>query len=247
MNSSLLSPSLLHGTAVVVFGSAIALVAIHSTLLAWAGPRTTLPQSARVRVPLIAAILLGAWLAWAIVVAQERALAGPSSAPPSPLAALPTLLAILGAIGLGSAFLASRSLRTLNAAMPPWWLIAVQVYRAAGVMFIWPFIHVLPAGFALPAGIGDAITGLAAPFVALAVARRRPGAHRLAVAWNWFGIADLIIAPTAAVLSGAHVTALYPVGLIPIFLGPPLGILTHIYSLRNLAANHPQLERTTSA
>jgi hypothetical protein len=110
-------------------------------------------------------------------------------------------------------------------------------------MFIWPFMvgGILPAGFALPAGIGDALTGLAAPFVAAAIAQRRPGAHRWAVAWNWFGIIDLIVAPVAAVLSGAQVAAILPLGLIPIFLGPPLGILTHIYSLRNLAINRAEV------
>jgi hypothetical protein len=48
---------------------------------------------------------------------------------------------------------------------------------------------------------------------------------------------DVGIIQTAAVLSGAQVAAIYPLGLIPIFLGPPLGILTPIYSLRNLAVN----------
>jgi len=121
-------------------------------------------------------------------------------------------------------------MRTLNAAMPPWWLIAVQTYRVAGAMFIWPFMTAgeLPAGFALPAGIGDFLTGLAAPFVAAAVATNRPGARAWAVAWNWFGLIDLIAAPTAAVLTQARVVSIYPLGLVPLFLGPPLGILTHI-------------------
>jgi hypothetical protein len=48
---------------------------------------------------------------------------------------------------------------------------------------------------------------------------------------------DLIVAPAAAILSQAQVLGLYPLSLIPLFLGPPLGILTHVYSLRNLATN----------
>lgn len=242
MISTPLPPLLVHACAIIVFGSAVALVAVHTAFFALAGVRTSLSQPLRMRVPLVAALMLGGWLAWAIVVAQQRMMAGPPTVAPSPLAALPTLIAIVAAIGFGSAFLAWPSVRALNAAMPPAWLVGVQVYRAAGAMFLWPFFAVLPAGFALPAGIGDAVTGLTALFVARALAQRRVGAYRWAVAWNWFGIADLMVAPTMAVLAGAAVTSVYPLGLIPIFLGPPLGILTHIYSLRNLAAQREALE-----
>jgi hypothetical protein len=43
------------------------------------------------------------------------------------------------------------------------------------------------------------------------------------------------VAPAAAILSHAQVIGLYPLSLVPLFIGPPLGILTHVYSLRNLA------------
>lgn len=239
-----LSPALLQAAAVFITGSAVALVGLHTGMLAFAGGRTTLSPRTRVLALVIAALVLGGWLGWAVVSAQQQALAGPLSGPRSPIDALPTLAVIVGSIAIGATFLASRTMRTLNAAMPPDWLIRIQVYRTAGIMFIWPFMFngTLSAGFALPAGIGDALTGLAAPFVAHAVAQRRPGAYGWAVAWNWFGILDLIIAPTAAVLSGTQLAAIHPLGLIPIFLGPPLGILTHIYSLRNLAANRALFE-----
>lgn len=242
---STIPPAALHAGALFITGSAAALVALHATMLAHAGSRTTLSPRSRVLVPVLAAVVLGLWLGWAVTTAQQRALAGPSSGPRSPLAALPVLIAMLAAIGGGGAFLASRTVRTLNAAVPPAWLIGIQVYRAAGLMFIWPFMSdgMLPAGFAWPAGIGDAITGLLAPFVARAIARRHPKAYGWALAWNWFGILDLVVAPTAAMLSGAQVATIYPLGLIPIFLGPPMGILTHIYSLRNLAANRVELTR----
>jgi hypothetical protein len=236
---ALVSPVLLNVAAVFIFGMAATLVALHTGMLAIAGGRTSLSPRARVLAPMMAALVLGGWLGWALVMAQQSALVGPVSGPRSPVDALPTLAVIVVAIAIGAAFLASRTVRTLNAAIPSAWLIGIQVYRMAGITFIWPFMSdgTLPAGFALPAGIGDALTGLAAPFVAWAIARRRPGAYGWAVAWNWFGIIDLVVAPTAAVLSGAQVAAIYPLGLIPIFLGPPLGILTHLYSLRNLAVN----------
>jgi hypothetical protein len=104
-------------------------------------------------------------------------------------------------------------------------------------MFIYPFLAygLIPSGFAWPAGVGDALTGVFAPIVALMLARNRPHALKWAVAWNLFGILDLIVAPATALYFQAHVLNIYPINLVPLFLGPPLGILTHIFSLRNLA------------
>jgi len=44
--------------------------------------------------------------------------------------------------------------------------------------------------------------------------------------------------PIAALLSGARIINLYPLVLVPLFTGPRLGILTHIYSLRILEASN---------
>ena len=130
-----------------------------------------------------------------------------------------------------------KTLRALNDATPPAWLVWVQSYRMAGFMFLYPFLYygVVPAGFAIPAAVGDVLTGLLAPLVGTAVAERRPGALGWATAWNLFGILDLIVAPVAAVLAHAKVLDLYALVLVPLFIGPPLGILTHVYSLRRLA------------
>jgi hypothetical protein len=116
----------------------------------------------------------------------------------------------------------------------------------AGFLFLFPFLAygVLPAAFAVPAAVGDMITGALALPVGSAVARGRPHAAKWAVAWNLFGIADLIVAPASAIASHANVLGHFPLSLVPLFLGPPLGILVHVFSLRNLAANsHPAPSR----
>src|SRR5262249_214598 len=120
-------------------------------------------------------------------------------------------------------------------------MIRIQTYRVAGIIFIWPFLSygILPAGFAYPAGIGDALTGIFAPIVASMVAQNRPNAMKWAVAWNLFGTLDLIVAPATALTLQAEVLNIYPVALVPLILGPPLGILTHVLSLRNLAVTRP--------
>ena len=139
------------------------------------------------------------------------------------------------------ALFASKSLRAINTATPSAWLIAIQTYRIAGIMFVFPFLTygIIPARFGWPAGIGDALTGIFAPIVALMVAQGRPHALKWAVAWNLFGTLDLIVAPATALLFQARILNIYPLALVPLFLGPPLGILTHIFSLRNLTAAKP--------
>ena len=131
-------------------------------------------------------------------------------------------------------------------------LIGVQVYRAAGVIFLiaWASGR-MPAVFALPAGIGDIAVGLAAPFFA---ARVRSGMNapataartrRLATSWNLLGIADLVVAVAlgflsspshfqllAADLPNALITRM-PYVLIPTF-AVPLSILLHVAALQSL-------------
>ena len=131
-------------------------------------------------------------------------------------------------------------------------LIGVQVYRAAGVIFLiaWASGR-MPAVFALPAGIGDIAVGLAGPLVA---ARVRSGldapetaarTRRLAISWNFLGIADLIVAvglgfvssPShfqllAADLPNALISRM-PYVLIPTF-AVPLSILLHVAALKRL-------------
>ena len=128
-------------------------------------------------------------------------------------------------------------------------LIALQTFRIGGVVFVVAWMGgSLPAGFALPAGLGDMAIGLAAPFVAAAVIRRRP--HHLALAriWNVLGVADLVIAVTSGVLHGrspigllagpvtTDVVTRYPLSLIPTFL-VPLALMLHLATFRRLASD----------
>ena len=110
-----------------------------------------------------------------------------------------------------------------------------HTFRVAGVAFliIMALGH-LPALFALPAGLGDITTGIAAPFVAL---RLRRGTGRRAALWlNAFGMTDLVLALTLGALvgfqlihttpSGAPISGL-PLALIPT-VDVPLLLALHI-------------------
>jgi len=210
------------------------MVAGHTAIAAIAAQRTALSLKSKIVIPFVIAAFLASWLAIANIVGDGSnfPLALESRQAASGLIALiPFLIAV-------AALFASKSLRAINVATPSAWLIAIQTYRFAGIMFVFPFLTygIVPAEFAWPAGIGDALTGIFAPVVALMVARNQLYAFKWAVAWNLFGTLDLIVAPATALFFQARILGIYPLALIPLFLGPPIGILTHIFSLGNLAA-----------
>jgi len=227
-----LPSSLYRSTAFVIVALAIFMVAVHTGIVAIAAQRTSISPKTRTTIPFLVAAFLASWLGVAILVADGANFPIPveSRQGISGLVALiPVVIAVI-------ALFASKNLRAINAATPSAWLIAIQTYRIAGVMFMYPFVTygILPAGFGYPAGIGDALTGIFAPVVAMMVARSRPNAVKWAVVWNLFGTLDLIDATATALAFQAPVLGIYPIALVPLFLGPPLGILTHILSLRNL-------------
>ena len=135
--------------------------------------------------------------------------------------------------------------RTVEA-IPQQWLVGIQLYRLEGaIVLILYAMGKLPAQFALPAGIGDVLTGLAAPFVALAIIRKSPNADKLLRRWNLFGLADLAVALTTGFLTSPSPIQLlarnhpnelisqYPLVIVPVFL-VPIAILLHLASLHKL-------------
>ena len=137
-------------------------------------------------------------------------------------------------------------------AMPPAWLVALQVYRVfGGILLLGWAAGRLPGLFALPAGIGDVTTGLFALPVAYYLASE--AARAAATAWNIFGLLDfaitvgigLITAPGPFQLIVPSVPSigagLYPTVMIPAF-AVPSSILLHALSLRQLRRLAKQTE-----
>ena len=79
-------------------------------------------------------------------------------------------------------------------------LALLHTLRVGGVVFLlYMALGHLPALFALPAGLGDTTTGIAAPLVARRLAQ---GTGRPAALWfNAFGMTDLVVAGTLDVLT----------------------------------------------
>lgn len=120
-------------------------------------------------------------------------------------------------------------------------LIGVQVYRVAGIVFLWLYARGwMPLETGLITGLADLIVGAAALPLAWAVARNLRGSRAAAIAWNVFGIADFVLAISFVSLSTMGAVTLQPapvrIGLHPLALislfQVPLSICLHWLALR---------------
>ena len=165
---------------------------------------------------------------------------GAASLPLLPMAIL--LPVIVGAPSL----LSSRHVGQVLDVMPPSWLIALQLYRVFGSWFVAAWLRgAAPIIPALPAGLGDILTGVFALPAAIAVAAGTVQGRRAAIAWNLLGLTDFAIAITLGMLTtpgrfqiiapavSSFNAGVYPDVLTPAFVVPS-SILLHALSLRQL-------------
>jgi hypothetical protein len=215
------------------------LVTIIALGLIWLGA-TRMPASAKLRY-VTAGVLSAVLIGW-VAVAQYLGAANVYFATTDTAGAgVPTVLFGL-LIPLAVAAIAlwrSESIARLVSAIPLHWLVAAQVYRVGGGMFLvlWADGR-LPWQFALPAGIGDVTTGIVAVVVAALLAQNAAGARGAAYSWSIFGIADLVVAITMGAMTSpgqAHLLAFeapnllissYPLVMVPTF-AVPLALMLH--------------------
>jgi len=154
------------------------------------------------------------------------------------------------AIGVGAPLLLffawlrlSQSFRDFILSLDLRLIAGMQAWRWAGLGFLSLYAHnVLPAVFALPAGLGDMAIGFTAPWMILALVRQPDFAAGAAfIRWNVLGILDLVVAVTIGALSAmlasgapAEIStapmATLPLLLIPAFL-VPLFLMLHTVAL----------------
>jgi hypothetical protein len=181
--------------------------------------------------------VLALWFGAVLLLGAAGALVRLPGTPPLPIliAATAPLAVFLVAYSVWPAFRAY----VLSADLPLG--AAVQAWRAGGLVFLALYRHgLLPGAFAWPAGLGDIAIGVSAPWIALGLVRR-PGfaTSRVFVAWNLFGILDLVVAVGtgglhSALASAGEVTtgpmAELPLVLIPAYL-VPLFVMLHLAAL----------------
>lgn len=184
-------------------------------------------------------VVLSVWFALVVSLALAGAFVGLPRTPP-----------IAVGIGVGAPLLLfftwlrlSPSFREFVLSLDLRLVASMQGWRWAGFGFLALYAHnVLPAVFALPAGLGDMAVGITAPWMVLGLIRQ-PGfaASSKFVRWNVLGIVDLVVAVSIATLSATLATgtpgeisaapmATLPLVLIPTFL-VPLFLMMHVAAL----------------
>jgi hypothetical protein len=190
-------------------------------------------------IPLAVPIVLAAWLLLVVTFGAAGAFVGRPGTPPLPIAigvAAPLMLFFAG-------LRLSQPFREFVLSLDLRLIAAIQAWRWAGLDFLSLYAHkVLPAVFALPAGLGDMAIGITAPWIALRL-MRQPGfaASRAFIRWNLLGILDLVIAISIGTMSALFATgapreistaamASLPLLLIPAFM-VPLFLMLHTAAL----------------
>jgi hypothetical protein len=229
------------------YGAAVSIIrpAIIAALLIglWAAlRRADLPPATRTRTWLAVALPLVAWF----VFIWNVAAAGAFEARPGALPFLPVAIVLPIIIALPLLTRSQRIAAAIDAA-PASWLIGLQVYRVIGGNFLvlWAYGGAIPGAFALPAGLGDVLTGLLALPAALYLASGAPHGRTVAIAWNFLGIADLISAVSLGAMTTPGplqvmafdqpnlLTSAYPSVMTPAF-AVPLSLILHAVSLWQL-------------
>ncbi len=189
-------------------------------------------------VAIAASIVLSAWAALASTLAARGFFSQPVGGAPPPVGI--NLVVVLA--GLVVALAGSASLRRLLANQRS--LILLNVWRLVGAVFLLLMAGgQMPALWALPAGIGDVLIGVTAPWVASKL--DDPGGRRRAIIFNLLGLADLVVAVGLGVTTSrgpaqlfhttptADLATQFPLALVPTFL-VPLAFMLHVVSLWQL-------------
>jgi len=189
-------------------------------------------ESRRLRWTLGSAVVLFVWLVGIMLLAANGVFRLDS--PRVPVTLLLTLAA-------GYLLLVSRTFRAIVAGIPQQWLIGIQATRILGGVFLVRYLQGQLSGtFAIPAGVGDVLTGLFAPLIAYWWVARKPYARTAAIAWNLFGMADLVNAFVLGALTGGGGGGIvFPTVVIPTY-GVPRAFLVHSYSLIGLLRKTPR-------
>jgi hypothetical protein len=180
------------------------------------------------RAPLLVGALLAGWLLGSTALADGDLYSG-SATGPIPLVAV-AAAGLVAVLLVGSRLAAFDRLLTGPGAAAR--LIALQSFRVVGGVFLVVLaLGELPPLFALPAGIGDVLVGISAPFVARRLARDGQGARTRALWFNGLGLLDLAVAMILGALTAPSVLPQLPLALIPTF-AVPVAVVLHVLSIR---------------
>ncbi len=131
----------------------------------------------------------------------------------------------------------SKKVQEFIFSIPLNWLIILQVYRTVGVVFLLAWsAGFLPSVFAIPAGIGDILTGIFAIPAAYMLYKKIRYARPVAIGVTIFGIGDIVMALTIGGFTSLSLVTNDFLVIIPAFL-VPLALVAHMFALIRLKRN----------
>jgi len=144
--------------------------------------------------------------------------------------------------GFITAYFSNKNFKAFTHRINLTYIVGAHTWRYVGIGFVAGYyLGFLPPQFSFPEGIGDIISAIFALPLAFALSKNKR-IHNLYVAWNIFGLIDLISAVTVGVLysqgsfgilrTGLSTAVMtnFPINLIPTFF-VPLFILLHLLAL----------------
>ncbi|TMR89913.1 hypothetical protein [Nonomuraea basaltis] len=141
------------------------------------------------------------------------------------------------------AYLASARFRSYLLDLDRMLVLAVQMWRVIGIAFLFALAFgQLPAGFAVPAGVGDIATGLAAVGVVMALSRGRLTRRRF-YAFTALGVTDFLVAFAVGLPLAPPGLVTWPLALYPAFM-VPLFLILHLISVLQSMQITPSQKRS---
>ena len=234
-------------------GAAMALAILVTAALARVA--ASAPRNDSQRLVIGMGIAIAAWFGISSGMAAAGDFSAANGAFALPLLGLSFLVPLAIGVAVVLLVVPVRQLVSQRAIQPI--VIVVHSLRAieGSVFLLMAAMGVLPAIFAIPAGAGDVIAGLAA----LSASRwLRTGRWGRVVAWNLFGVLDLINAAVLGVLTSpgqlnllhasptSALLLVEPLVVIPTFV-VPFYLVLHFVSLRYLASARSQAQQAPAA
>jgi hypothetical protein len=220
----------------LLFVALTAAVVIAIFLVLWR-ERTSVRNA---RIAIVSGAVLAAWAIAVTMLARFGFFQPPDLTSPPPIG----IVLVLELLVLAVCLFVSPALRQLLTNQRN--LILLNLWRLVGVVFLFLMANrQMPALWALPAGIGDVIVGAAAPWIARGVGTLQ--GRRRAIIYNFFGMADLVVAVGLGVMTSpgpaqafittptSEMATRFPLALVPMFL-VPLAFVLHVISSWQLLA-----------
>lgn len=238
---------------VPVIGGPLVAAGLFVAALARAAGKTAMRSNESRIVIAGVSLFLVAWFAAYAYLATRGVF---SSAAPFPTLPIALLLPLLVAFVALKAF---PGLRAIVENVPQEQLIGIQIVRLMGFVFLLLLAQsMLPAIFALPAGLGDMLVGAGAIFVSRLYARRAGSASTMGLFWNLTGLTDFGVALAIGFLASTtpfqlirvtpttDLMTVLPLALVPTF-GIPLFLVLHALSMGRILSELLPSKRKVAA